>query len=104
MPPDDDPEGPRPIGEALDAVLAGLGVPPAAAVRTVFSSWETLVGAELAAHARPVSLDHGCLLIAVDSPGWASRLRYDEAAVLTRGADILGPGVLRRIQVRVRAG
>ena len=94
---------PRSVGSSLDDVLRGLGGPGVAAVRTVFSEWTALVGARTAAHAKPVSLDGGCLLVVVDEPGWATRFRYEQAGLLQRFADELGNGVVSRIDVRVRA-
>jgi predicted nucleic acid-binding Zn ribbon protein len=93
---------PQPIAGALDRVLKGLGTPGVAAIKTVFSHWGELVGSEVAAHVRPVSLDRGCLLVAVDAPGWATRFRYGQAALLAHLADELGEGVVTRIDVRVR--
>ena len=95
---------PKPISEGLDRVLRGLGNPGVAAVRTVFSDWEALVGAETAAHAKPVSLDGQCLLVVVDESGWATRFRYEQAGLLERFAAELGEGVVTRIDVRVRPG
>jgi YD repeat-containing protein len=95
-------DDPRPITDSLDRVLRGLGNPGVAAVRTVFSEWENLVGPDTAAHAKPVSLDGHCLLVVVDEPGWATRFRYEQAGLLQRFTDELGEGVVTRIDVRVR--
>ena len=92
---------PTPIGESLDRVLKGLGNAGIAASTTVFGSWSELVGAEVAANARPVSLDQGCLLVAVEDPGWATRFRYEQAGLLERFATELGEGVVTRIDVHV---
>ena len=93
---------PQPIAGALDRVLKGLGTPGTAAIKTVFSHWGELVGNEVASHVRPVSLDRGCLLVAVDAPGWATRFRYGQATLLAHLAEELGEGVVTRIDVRVR--
>ena len=95
-------DGPRPIGQSLDRVLRGLGSPGVAAVRTVFSEWEALAGAATAEHAKPVSLDGQCLLVVVDEPGWATRLRFEQAGLLERIATELGEGIVTRVEVRVR--
>jgi YD repeat-containing protein len=100
---DDAEEDPKPIGSSLDDVLRGLGNPGVAATRTVFSSWSELVGSHTADHAKPVSLDGGCLLVVVDEPGWATRFRYEQAGLLRRFADELGEGVVTRIDCRVRS-
>jgi len=98
---DDDP---RPLAAGLDDVLRSLGEPGIAAVRTVFTEWVALVGEETATHARPVSLDGGCLLVVVDDPGWATRFRYEQAELLARFAAEFGPAAIQRIDVRVRPG
>jgi YD repeat-containing protein len=95
-------DDPKPIEESLDRVLRGLGNPGVAAVRTVFSAWDELVGGVTAAHAKPVSLDGQCLLVVVDESGWATRFRYEQAGLLKRFATELGDGVITRIDVRVR--
>jgi len=100
--PDQGRDEPRAIGETVDRVLRGLGNPGIDAVRTVFTDWEGLVGAETAQHAKPVSLDGQCLLVAVDAPAWATRFRFEQAGLLERFASELGDGVVTRIEVRVR--
>ena len=101
--PDDRRDDPRPISETVDRVLRGLGNPGIAAVRTVFTEWEALVGADTARHAKPVSLDGQCLLVVVDEPPWATRFRFEQAGLLERFASEFGDGVVTRIEVRVRA-
>jgi len=93
---------PHPIGESVDRVLRSLGNPGIAAVRTVFTEWEALVGGDTARHAKPVSLDGQCLLVAVDEPAWATRFRFEQAGLLARFASEFGEGVVTRIEVRVR--
>ncbi len=95
--------GPRPLAESLDDVVAGLsapmpggsalggstpggragGPPPtAAALGSVFSRWEELVGSSVARHTRPLRLAGGTLVVRVDQPAWATQLR------------VLAPGIL----------
>jgi len=102
--------GMQPLSAALDEVLASLQPPttnaaaPASTAKTVggvFARWEDAVGAQIAAHARPVKLAAGRLLVEVDEPGWASQLRYLEAELLGRIAAVVGPGV-EAIDWRVR--
>ena len=51
---------PRPISASLDRVARSLGGPDAGALSGLFGRWEDIVGSQLAAHARPVSLTAGC--------------------------------------------
>ena len=101
---------PRRLGEDLDRVVAGLGVEPHRASRPVeaasrgaaglFTRWEALVGAELAAHARLVGMRDGCLVVAVDDPAWAAEVRWLTQDLLARIAADGGPQ-LADIRVRV---
>jgi predicted nucleic acid-binding Zn ribbon protein len=94
-------KGPEPLAVPLERLLRSLGTPGVAAVQSVFTDWPALVGDDVAAHCRPVSLDRGCLLVAVDDPGWATRFRYEQASLIGRFADVLGEGEITRIDVRV---
>jgi predicted nucleic acid-binding Zn ribbon protein len=42
------------------------------------------------------------LSLAVDDPVWAAQLRWLEADLLARVAEVTGPGVVERISLRVR--
>ncbi len=92
---------PRRLAEGLARVLRGLGAPPAGALEAIFGEWAGLVGPRLASHTRPVSVEQGCLVLAVDEPGWAVQVRYSEASLLARLEERLGPGVVTRVRVRV---
>jgi predicted nucleic acid-binding Zn ribbon protein len=96
---DDEPSS---LGEGLEPVMRRLGGPSVAAVDGVFGRWDEIVGERLAAHARPVSLRDGRLVVAVDDPAWATQVRYLEAQVLGRVAEVLGAGEVSAIDVRVR--
>ena len=99
-----DPEGrpPRPIGASLDAVARNLGGQGGPALVDLLGRWPAVVGEQLAAHCRPVSLRSGALVIAVDEPAWGAQLGWLEADLLRRLAEALGAGVVTRITVRVR--
>src|SRR3954467_6938681 len=93
---------PDPISKPLERILRSLGGAGVAASKTVFTGWRDIVGDNVAEHCRPVSLDRGCLLVAVDDPGWATTLRYDQSPILERCRDRLGEGSVTRIEVVVR--
>jgi predicted nucleic acid-binding Zn ribbon protein len=92
------------VGESLDRVAAALGVSRATTLTGVFASWPELVGSSVAEHATPRSLRDGTLVVAVDDPSWATQLRWLEADLLRRLEDVLGPGQVARIEVRVVSG
>jgi len=76
----------------------------ASSLRNVFGYWADVVGEQIAAHARPVSLRDGTLVVAVDQPGWATQLRFLEADLVKRLSEVAGDGVVARVEVRVRPG
>ncbi|MDQ1402460.1 MAG: hypothetical protein QOG03_776 [Actinomycetota bacterium] len=92
---------PRRVGESLDAISRRWGAPKAGALAAVFDKWEEIVGERVAAHTHPVRLSNGALVVSVDEPGWATQLRFLEADLLRRCADVAGPGSVTRIEVKV---
>lgn len=94
---------PRPVSEGLDSLARRLGAPTASSIGAVFAGWEEAVGPGVAAHSRPVALNHGVLTVAVDQPAWATQLRYLTTTLLTRVNDIAGADAVSRIDIRVQA-
>lgn len=92
---------PRKVSETLDRLAKRLGGPSSGTTATVFSRWEQLVGADIAAHARPVSLRAGVLVLAVDHPAWATQLRYMTADLLTRISESTTGEEVGEIHLRV---
>jgi len=97
-----DPPEPRSIRASLDAVARSLGGPDSQSLSGVFAHWADIVGPQLAAHARPLSLASGVLVVAVTEPAWATQLTYLESELLGRFRDALGEGVVDRVEVRLR--
>lgn len=92
---------PAPLAGALDAVLAGLGGPSVEAIVLIHERWDEIVGAEVAPHARPIAITEGRLQIAVESPGWASHLRWAEGEILARTDALLGANQVTAVTIRV---
>jgi predicted nucleic acid-binding Zn ribbon protein len=92
---------PIPLADALAKVGAELGLAPGGAHGTLEARWDEVMGADVGAHARLVSLRDGVLTVAVDDPIWATQLRYLEPAIVTRATALLGPAVVVRVRVRV---
>ncbi|MDH3755319.1 MAG: DUF721 domain-containing protein [Acidimicrobiia bacterium] len=93
---------PKPIGAALDRVARSLGAPSADVLTQIFGHWSDLVGAGVADHATPLSLDDTTLSVTVSDPAWSTQLRLLEPLLLERLASQLGPGAVTKIVVRVR--
>lgn len=89
------------LSASLDGVLRSLrGGAGRAEVGGVFGRWDEAVGAAVAAHARPVRLADGVLLVEVDDPAWATQLRFLDDDLRGRLADVTGVRV-ERLDVRV---
>lgn len=95
-------EEPHRLRGALDRVVRHLGAPSADLLEGLFRCWPEVTGPGLAAHARPVSVRDGVLVVAVDDPAWSTAVRFAEPQLLQRVADMLGGVALNRMEVRVR--
>jgi predicted nucleic acid-binding Zn ribbon protein len=91
-----------PLADALAAVRAELGLPADDVVVTLTARWAEVVGDDVAAHARLLSVRDGVAAIAVDSPPWATQLRYLEPALVARAQEVTGSDAVRSVSVRVR--
>ena len=107
---------PVPLGDSLNAVVrslrnepargpAGSAATPATAgakqMGSVFGRWSEAVGDAVAAHVTPVKLDGSRLIVEVDDPGWATQLRFLEASLKQRLAEVTG-AVIDTVEVRVK--
>jgi predicted nucleic acid-binding Zn ribbon protein len=93
---------PRPLGETVDRLVRSMGAPSADVTRSLFADWTEIVGAQLAAHARPHALRERTLVVAVSDPAWATQLRFLESELLDRIAAATGSDEVTAIEVRVR--
>jgi hypothetical protein len=50
----------------------------------LFSSWRKIAGDDIAAHSRIFNLHRGALIVEVDHPGWAQRLRMQQSGILQK--------------------
>jgi predicted nucleic acid-binding Zn ribbon protein len=97
-----DPPDPKPLKASLDQVARSLGGPDSSSLSGVFGHWADIVGPQMASHARPLSLSSGVLVVGVTEPAWATQLRYLESELLGRFSEVLGDGVVERVEVRLR--
>ncbi|MDP9074202.1 MAG: DUF721 domain-containing protein, partial [Actinomycetota bacterium] len=81
-----------------------LGAPKPKVLTTVFSRWEEIVGATVAAHAWPLSLSQGVLRIGVDQPAWATQLRFLGPDLMKRLASATGDDAIESVEVKVVPG
>jgi predicted nucleic acid-binding Zn ribbon protein len=97
--PGPDPRDPQPFGELLKKLVKARGWQKPAAEARVFGEWEAVVGADVAAHCRPVKLEDGELTVEAESTAWATQLRLLAAKLLVRIAREVGNGVVKRLHI-----
>ncbi|PZE77907.1 MULTISPECIES: DUF721 domain-containing protein [unclassified Curtobacterium] len=78
---------PRGLGDVVGNLTSELGWTEPLAQSEVIAAWPHVVGAELAAHSDPVSIDDHALLIRCDSTAWATQLRLMRAQITTTIAE-----------------
>ena len=96
-----DGDDPATLPQLLDTVLAGMGAPKAESIIAIHEHWATIVGDELADHAQPLAIEDGCLRVGVDSPAWASHLRWSEREIVARVDRVVGAGVVSSVSTRI---
>lgn len=94
---------PSRVGESLDRISKRLGGPKAQTAAAVFEQgrWQGLVGPDIAAHAKPVTLRGGVLTLAVDDPAWAAQLKFMTDQLVARISQATDTGEIREIHLRV---
>jgi predicted nucleic acid-binding Zn ribbon protein len=93
--------GPQRLGRALDRLMGTLRAPSVDVLDTVFNRWAEIVGEDVAAHSRPLSIDGETLVIVASDPTWASELRWLENEVLSRLTEVSGSDRVSKVNVRV---
>jgi predicted nucleic acid-binding Zn ribbon protein len=65
----------------------------------VHARWADIAGAHVAAHAEPVRLHGGVLVVRAESGAWAAQLRYLAPRLVARAQDVLGSDRVTRVQI-----
>lgn len=97
--PGPDPRDPQPFGVVLERLVKQRGWQRPAAEARIFGEWERVVGADIAAHSRPVKLEDGELTIEAESTAWATQLRMLAARLLAGIAKEIGHNVVKRLHI-----
>lgn len=94
-----DARDPALLGRAVDKLVTESGWSTDLAVHGVFGRWDTIVGAEVAAHCTPESFSDGRLTVGTDSTSWATQLKLLAPTVVRRLNEELGNDTVLRIDV-----
>lgn len=91
---------PKPVGAVFSDLAKRHGWATDLQKGRVLSHWDSVVGAQLAAKTKAVSLRDGELEVRAESTAWATQLRAIERTLLTRIEQLVGPGVVRRLVIK----
>jgi predicted nucleic acid-binding Zn ribbon protein len=97
--PGPDPRDPQPLASVIARLVEARGWQRPTAEATVFGDWERVVGADVAAHCRPVKLEDGELTVEAESTAWATQLRLLAAKLLVRIAGEIGSRVVTKLHI-----
>ena len=95
----DDGREPGVIGDQIDRLLVERGWQIDVAVGSVMGQWATIVGADVAAHAAPVTFAAGMLTVRAESTAWATQLRLLGSTLLGKMEQTVGPDVVQELRV-----
>ena len=68
----------------------------------LFFVWEEAVGSKVAAHAKPVFMKFGRLVVAVDSSTWLSELKYLKPGLIKQINEKLGMKKVKDITFQIK--
>jgi predicted nucleic acid-binding Zn ribbon protein len=92
----------RSAGDTLKGVLKTLRIDQRLAETEVLKVWNSQMDPNIVAHAHPVALRNGTLMVNVDNPVWhAEIVRYRRREILERLQNSFGREVIARISFRI---
>jgi predicted nucleic acid-binding Zn ribbon protein len=94
-----DARDPMSIGAVLGKSIAELGWSAPLSEARLLGQWSEVVGAEIAAHSRPVGLREGELRIDAESTAWATQLRIMAPQLLARIRQEMPSGTVQRLLI-----
>jgi len=92
---------PTAVGDVVSRVLGDLGLDGVARAHRIGAIWEQAVGAQIAAHCRPLGLRGEVLELEVDSPVWSQQLQLRKPELLAALERSLGAEAPRELRFQV---
>jgi predicted nucleic acid-binding Zn ribbon protein len=86
------------VRDVLEAASRRFGISDALRTGMLWERWPSIVGPDIAAHARPSSLREGVLRVRTDSPAWATEIGYLAEVIRTQINDALGQVVVKEVR------
>jgi predicted nucleic acid-binding Zn ribbon protein len=92
---------PTVVADVVGQVLGELGLDGVARAHQIGAIWEATVGAQVAAHCRPLGLRGDVLEIQADSPVWSQQLQLRKPELLAALEQALGAEAPRELRFQV---
>ncbi|MFT4202135.1 DciA family protein [Gordonia sp. (in: high G+C Gram-positive bacteria)] len=90
---------PQSLGSLVGRLSQAPGWQPKVGAATVINTWDSIVGQDLAAHAKPTRLDDTILYVSAESTAWATQLRYVQGQIIAKIAAAVGDGVVTQLRI-----
>jgi predicted nucleic acid-binding Zn ribbon protein len=96
-------EEPNPVvvGDALAHLSKELGLADPRIMKQLVDHWPEILGAQVAQHATLQNLRDDTITISVGSGAWATQLRYLEADIVHRVAEVIGSDAINHVRIVV---
>ena len=94
-------KGPEHIGTVLDSLFKQQGIEESIRIHRAVGDWDSVVGEAVSRHASAVHIEHGMLVVEVESSVWMHRLQMEESALRTRINRHFGEDIIRQIRFRL---
>lgn len=94
-----DDRDPQPLGRIASRIATERGWAGQLATGQLFARWATIVGEDVAEHAKPIALRDGELSVQAESTAWATQLRLLQRQLIAKIAAGVGHGVVTRLKV-----
>lgn len=90
---------PQPLAELAQRVVRDAGWDGSVAVGGVIGRWREVVGDHVADHCEPTGFGEGVLTVRAETTAWATQLRMLGGDITRRLNEVVGAGVVDRIEV-----
>ncbi|HEU4917542.1 MAG TPA: DUF721 domain-containing protein [Acidimicrobiia bacterium] len=85
---------------SLEDMFRKLGLSDPMALARLTGAWDDLAGTPWAGRSKPLFIREKTLVVEAAAPSMVAFLKYGSATLVATLSDVLGPGVIERIEVR----
>lgn len=93
---------PSGIGSVIRSLLGAPRLRRGLSLGRLSKAWATVVGEDLAAETRPLSLDETGLVVGANSPAWGAQVRFLAEDIRRRASETLDGEAVGPVRVVVR--